>query len=175
MAWESTEEQATQVIKQHMTGMSLSKRETLVEYYAKAFFNLREQEGYSNVRWITSHGVTLVTMWDEDHLFNNLRLAMVKEIMEVGPTKYCVINNWMPNFESKLMLLVHFLPHRKICILPSAVELGGPFTHLPWSKISDDILCRPISLESSLIRTAYYSQQYMIFVRTGFYGPSYEN
>ena len=77
---------------------------------------------------------------------------MVKEIMEVGPTKYCIIKNLMPNFESKLLPLVHFLPHRKICILPSTVELGGPFTHLPWSKISDDILCRPISLESSLIQ-----------------------
>ena len=104
MTWESTKEQVMQVIKQHMTGMSLSKKETLVKYYAKAFFNLREQEGYSYVRWITSHGVILVTMWDEEHLLNNLRLAMVKEIMEVGPTKYCIINNLMPNFESKLLL-----------------------------------------------------------------------
>ena len=60
MTWESKEEQVMHVISQHMKGMIPGKKEVLVKCYAKAFFRNREQVGYTDVRWNTSHEVTFV-------------------------------------------------------------------------------------------------------------------
>ena len=118
MAWSTKEEQVMDIVRKHMEGMSFSRKNDLAMYYSKAFFRHEQQSGWNNVRWTTRGGITFVTMWDEEHLYNNLRLAMIKEMMGVGPSKYCIINNPMPHFESRLLLLIHFLPHKKMCFYP---------------------------------------------------------
>lgn len=172
MAWASTEEQAMYLVRQHMGVMSLEKKKALIELYSQLFFP-QQENGWSNVRWTTRYGVTFVTMWDEEHLYNNLRLAMIKEIMGLGPMKYCIVNNAMSNFESKLILLIHFLPQKKMCFFPPKDVLGGPFSHSPWLEIGEAIRSRRLSLKNPFLRTIFYTQQFVIFMRTGFYGPSY--
>ena len=120
------------IVRRHMDGMSSSSKNDLATYYSNAFFRHEQQSGWNNVRWTTRGGVTFVTMWDEEHLYNNLRLAMIKEMMGVGPAKYCIVNNAMPHFESRLLLLIHFLPHKKTCFYPPREYLGGPFNYGPW-------------------------------------------
>ena len=73
---------------------------------------------WDNVKWNTLYGVTFVTMWDEEHLLSNICLAIILEIMGIGPSKYCIINNTIPNFETKVLLLMNYLPLEKMCFYP---------------------------------------------------------
>ena len=101
MAWSTKEELVMVVVRRHMEGMSSPRKTDLITYYSNAFFRHEQQSGWNNVRWTTRGGVTFVTMWDEEHLYNNLRLAMIKEMMGVGPAKYCIVNNAMTNFRKQ--------------------------------------------------------------------------
>ena len=81
------------LIRKHMESMSLEKKDNLISYYTNVFLP-REDKGYfNNIKWTTSKGETFVTMWDEKPFKDNLCLAMIKEVMGVGPEKYCIINN----------------------------------------------------------------------------------
>ena len=171
MTWASKEEQVMHLVRQHMERMSPEKKRVLIEHYSTIFFPRETQNNYDDVKWTTSFGVTFVTMWDREHLMGNLRLAMIKEMIGEGPEEYYVINNWMPNFESKLLLLVHFLPHKKFRIFPPAPTLEGPFTHSPWLEIGEDIRHRSVDLKNPFLHKVYYSQQHVIFTKTGIYGP----
>jgi len=173
MAWTSKEELVMDVVLNRMKRMSTPRKDTLTKYYSKIFFRHEQQEGWRDVRWTTRGGVTFVTMWDEEHLYNNLRLAMIKEMMGIGPMKYCILNNAMPHFESRLLLLIYYLPHKKMCFYPPRESLSGPFTHPPWLGIGEAIRGRTLNLKNPLIRTIYYTQQFVVFTKTGFYGPSY--
>ena len=87
MAWTTKEELVVDVVRRHMEGMSSPRKDTLIKHYSNVFFWHEQQNGWNNIRWTTCGGVTCVTMWDEEHLYNNLRLAMIKEMMGVGPAK----------------------------------------------------------------------------------------
>ena len=172
MAWASTEEQAMYVVRQHMEVASLETKKNLIDLYTQLFFP-QPDSSWSQVMWSNRSGVTFVTIWGEEHLRNNLRLALIKEMMGLGPMKYCIVNNMMPNFESKVLLLIRYLPHKKMCFYPPKATLSGPFSHSPWQEIGAAMRARRINLKNPPLRTAFYAQQYMIFLRTGYYGPSY--
>ena len=157
MAWASKEELVMDVVRKHMREMSTPRKDALIKHYSKVFFRHEQQNGWHDVRWSTRGGVTFVTMWDEEHLYNNLRLAMIKEMMGAGPMKYCIVNNSMPNFESRLLLLIHFLPHKKMCFFPPREILSRPFTHTPWLEIGEAIRNQTLSLKNPLLRTIYYT------------------
>ena len=84
--------------------------------------------------------------------------------MGIGPTKYCIVNNWMPEFERNLMLLINYLPHQKMCLCPPQTPLIGPFLHFPWREIGKEISGRTFRLRTPLFCILYYSQQFQIFL-----------
>ena len=69
---------------------------------------------------------------DEEHLLSNIRLAINQEVMGMGPMKYCIINSAVSDFESKLLLIINYLPHEKLCFCPPRDILEGPFVNSPW-------------------------------------------
>lgn len=76
--------------------------------------------------WKTWRNITRVTLWGREHFCNNVRLAMVKEALGLGPRWYCVMHTFDPIFSGRVFLLVHFLPHPKICVYPFfGITLGG--------------------------------------------------
>ena len=161
------------IVCQHMGAMNHEKKEVLIKHYSKVFsFYQEEQEGWNDDQWITCSGITLITMWNEEHIYNNLRLAMIKEMMGMGPKKYCIVNNWMLDIESKLLLLVHFLPHEKFSVHPPMEVLRGPFLCSLWQEIGEAIRSRLIDLRNPFTRTALHSAQYVSFLKTGVYGRS---
>ena len=111
MAWKSTEEQALNLIGQHMRVMKDENKEELSGLYSWLIFPERRQEDWSMqhgnawdlVKWTTLEGVTFVTTWDNDHLLNNLRYAMIQELMRKGPSQYCIIDSNDPSLESKIL------------------------------------------------------------------------
>ena len=171
MAWASKEEEVLYHLGQHMGVMPIEKKRELSDLYTRLIFP-RQNHTWGDVKWTTLWGVTLVTMWDDDHLLKNIQFAMLQEQMMIGPKKYCILTNWMPNFESRLLLLIKYLPHEKMCFFPPRFDLAGPFLHSPWLEIGEEISLRVVRLRNPLIRTIYYSQQFQIFLRTGRYGQS---
>ena len=71
MAWASKEEEAMNLVRLHMGVMKDDKKKELSELYAPLIFP-QQGNAWSNVKWTTIWGVTLVTMWDEEHLLWNI-------------------------------------------------------------------------------------------------------
>ena len=99
MAWESLEEEAMNIVSKHMHEMRTEKKKELGELYSRLIFP-RQGQDWTNVKWNTHWGVTFVTMWDKEHLIKSIQFAMIQEMMGLGPMKYCIVYNKMPNFFS---------------------------------------------------------------------------
>ena len=172
MAWESKEEHAMLVVRDHMKVMDEKKKLELSELYTKLIFPL-QGNSWTDVKWTTKWGVTFVTMWDKEHLMKNIRFAMIQEMMGLGPTKYCIVHNAMPNFHQRMLVLLNFLPHKKMCLYLQQFILDEPFNRSPWREIMDEISNRCFTLKHPIFKMIYYTQQFVIFQRTGVFGPTY--
>ena len=159
MAWVSKEEEALEIITQHMRVMDKDEKGKLSDIYTCLIFP-RQNSTWDDIKWTTLWRITFVTMWSHDHLLWNIWLGMIQEQMMFGHQKYCIINNWMPKFESKLLLLIKYLPHQKICFFPPQFPLIEFFLHSPWREIGEEIGRRTFCLKNPLICTLYYSQQF---------------
>ena len=76
-------------------------------------------------------------------LLNNLRVAMLKEAVGMGPQRYCIFFNRAPEFYSKLKLIMTYLPKEKMFLYPAIAKRGGPFLQEPWLSRGDAIRSRP--------------------------------
>ena len=169
MTWASKEEEAMEISGKHMSIMRLKKKKELSEIYSKLIFP-RQGQNWMDVKWTTHWGVTFVTMWDEEHLLKNIQYAMLLEMMGLGPMKYYIVFNEMPNFFSKLLLLFLYLPYRMMYFYPPQFFFNAPFDHSPWMEIEDAICSRRFYLNSSIFCTVYYTQKFVVFQRIGVYG-----
>ena len=57
-----------------------------------------------------SDDMTSIHRFGKSYLLKNIRLAMLKEVVGLGPQRYHVCFNSTPNFYSKLKLIMSFLP-----------------------------------------------------------------
>ena len=103
--------------------------------------------------------VIFVNLRNRENVLSNLKLAMLKEIVGLGPQYYCVIHSYNLDFESLLMLILHYLPKDKFCIYPENESLRGPFFNEPW-KILGQRICNQltISLERYLSYLEYQAR-----------------
>ena len=105
MAWGTCEEEAMNIINNHMCEMRIEKKKEISELYSRHLFP-RQGQNWTDVKWTTHWGVTFVTMRDEEHLIKNIQFAMIQEMMRLGPRKYYIFYNEMPNFFKRLLLLI---------------------------------------------------------------------
>ena len=95
--------------------------------------------------------VIFVNLRKRENVLSNLQLAMLKEIVGLGPQYYCVIRTHNLDFESFFMLILCYLPKDKFCIYPKDESLRGPFLYEPWKILGQRICNGPtISLEQYL-------------------------
>ena len=94
-------------------------------------------------------------------------------MMGLGQIKYCIIYNEMPNFFKRLLLLINYLSQKKMCFYPPQVIFEAPFNHSSWREIREAIHSRRFHLKNPLFRIIYFVQQFVIFMKTGVYGPTY--
>ena len=172
MAWESKEEEAMSIVGNHMSVMNYDMKKEMSELYTQLLFPNRHSS-WSHVKWVTHWGVTYITMWDNEHLLRNIKFAMMMEILGIGPQRYCVITNFIPNFERKLMLLLAYLPKRKLCFYPPLFVLEEPFQRSPWREWGAMVSHRQGYFKNPLVRTIYHTQQFIIYLMTGFFEPAY--
>lgn len=128
---------------------------------------------WDETRWVTQGGVTYVTLWGNDHLSRNLKFAMMMELIGLGPHKYCIIANVMPDFEAKLMLTVAYLPRLKICFYPPLFVLNEPFHRQPWKDWGRMMARKALRCRNPIVRTIFHAQAFVIFQQTGYYEPSF--
>ena len=98
---------------------------------------------------------------------------MIQEMMGLGAMKYYIVYNEMPNFFSKLLLLINYLPQKKMCFYPPHFFFEAPFDHLPWREIREAICSQQFLTKNPIFNTIYYIKQFFVFQRTVVYGQSY--
>ena len=143
MAWNSREEEVLARISDHVMASSKAEKRAFVRLMTRLIF---PQEGTigAQCRWLTSLSVTRVTVWGQAHLLNNLRLVVIREALGLGSHHYCIIRSEVPNFASKVLLLMWYLPREKLSIWPRQPPLEGPFLQPLWRAQGEGIFQRDL-------------------------------
>ena len=128
---------------------------------------------WSKVKWTTNMGVPYITMWDNNHLLRNIKFVIIMETLGFGPYRYCIITNELPLFKAKMMLLMAYLPRSKMCYYPPLCILTEPFLRSPWRGWALMISPKRIQTKDPLARTLFHTQQFVIYLETGYYKPMF--
>ena len=78
---------------------------------------------------------------------------MIQEMMGLGPMKCCIVYNEIPNFFSNLLLLINYLPQKKMCFYPPSFFFDAPFDHSPWREIGEAICSRRFLTKNPIFNT----------------------
>ena len=78
-----------------------------------------------------SGDMTSIQLFGEYYLLNNIRVDMLKEVVGLGPQRYCICFNSALNFYGKLKLIMSSLPQEKLFLYPVTARLEGPFLQEP--------------------------------------------
>ena len=149
MAWTTPGEEIRTTLLNYTTRLSLERKTELKNIYGKAINPFWGE-------WTTPNQVIFVNLRNQENVLSNLKLAMLKELVGLGPHYYYVIKYYNFDFESLLMFVLHYLPKDKFCIYPEEETLEGPFLHSPWDILSRRICAGPsISINHYLAYLAY--------------------
>ena len=124
MAWTSQGEEICAALLDYTIHLSPKKKAELKSIYGKAINPLQGE-------WTTMNQVIFVNLRNRENVLSNLKLAMLKETVGLGPQYYYVIRSYNLDFESILMLILHYLPKDKFCIYPEDESFRGPFLYAP--------------------------------------------
>src|SRR3569623_1150289 len=146
MAWETTAEEAYDVILSHLREHPQVARDFCSKVEGSLLPKIRVGSWEYDDRWMTclEGKVVIATVYDDDHFEKNLKVAMIKEMVGLGPAQYCVVDGDLDDFEDRLRYLLRFLPSHKVCLFPEHEFLEGPFSLPPWNTIGRLICNRPI-------------------------------
>ena len=97
------------------------------------------------------NGLTFVNLRNRENVLDNLSLAVLKEMLGMGPKQYGIERSYNQEFESFLILALHYLPRDKIFMYPQHRTLLGSFLYLPWRELGRRICSRPTILEDAYI------------------------
>ena len=118
------------------------------------------QEKGRNGRMLSRLPIGELLLWQcgmKITLLQNMQFAMLQEMMGLGPMKYYIVYNKMPNFFKRLLLLINYLPQKKMCFYPPQVILEPPFDHSPWREIGEAIRSWCFHLKNPLFRVIYFT------------------
>ena len=90
-----------------------------------------------------SNSMTCIELFSIPYLLGSFRLAMIKEIIGIGPQRYCIYVTPEPDFYRKLKLIMTYLPREKMFLYPEDAILAGPFLREPWLSRGRAIRARP--------------------------------
>ena len=90
-----------------------------------------------------SNDITCIEFMETPYLLGSLRIAMLKEIIGIGPQRYCIYATPGPDFYRKLKLIMTYLPSEKMFLFPEDAVLTGPFLREPWLSRGRTLRARP--------------------------------
>ena len=144
MAWVAQGEEVLIALTHYVAKLNPREKTELRHTYNKAINPFLGE-------WTRLNEVTFVNLRNRENVWDNLSLAMLKEAAGLGPQKYCIIQSYNFDFETLLMLTLHYLPREKFCMYPKDESLGGPFLYAPWDILGQRIYTQPnISIDSYL-------------------------
>ena len=153
MAWTSKGEEVKGTLVAYVNQLEPKGQKNLRKLYDKAM-------SPSCGEWMTMNEVTFVNLRNWENVLDNLSLAIFKEAVGLGPQCYCILQSHNADFESFLLLALHYLPREKFCIYPEDDVLVGPFVHTPWIDLGRDLCSRPtISIETFLTYLAVRARE----------------
>ena len=74
---------------------------------------------------------------------DNLKVAILKEAVGLGPSQYCIVHHPGRKFPKRLKTIMFFLPLEKMFLYPAGDTLGGSFLQEPWLSRGRDLASRP--------------------------------
>ena len=119
---------------------------------------------WQRIQWVTHNEITYVTTWGEGHLLYNLKVAMIKELLGLGPPHYCIIDNELPEMDSRILLLLYYLPSAKLCFYSKQGEMRNTSLGSPWKEIVKKISECDVLFDKDLVRVLYFFQRYEIWL-----------
>ena len=125
MAKESKGEEVHETLQSYVLQLDCDQQDTLCRTY-----DLKMSPFWGE--WKTMNGLTFVNMGNRENVLNNLSLVLLKEMLGMGPRLYCIVRSYNREFESFLILALHYLPRDKICMYPRNETLLGSFLYSPW-------------------------------------------
>ncbi len=144
MAKDSKGEEVCESLKAYVCQLNPESKRNLRKNYDKAMSPFYGE-------WKTMNEVTFVTLRNRENVIDNLSLAVFKEIVGLGSQWYCVVRSFNRDFESFLMLALHYLPKDKFCMYREDETLLGPFLHAPWDDIGKSLCSQStVSIEGYL-------------------------
>ena len=111
MSWTSKGEEVQMALKNYATQLGAQRRIDLSTTYDKAMAPFQGS-------WKTLDRITYVNLRNQRNVLENLSLATLKEMMGLGPCLYCVLRSYNSEFESFLILALHYLSNFFFCIYP---------------------------------------------------------
>ena len=145
MAWNSNGERIRETLKDYFSQLKPDKKQILEHHYDQVISPIGGE-------WTRMGNIAFVTLKNRSHVLENLGLSVFKEAIGIGPDYYCIIRSYNYDFESLLLLALHYLPKCKFCMYPEEETLAGPFLHSPWSSLGRSICSKPtISIDEYIL------------------------
>ena len=105
MSWKTLKESANEIVWKCIDGYDKCQKERLVVHLTNLIFPDKGDTGMQII-WRTEQGITYATSWGQQHVLNNLRLAMLKEQLGLGLDQYVVELLTADTFERKSLLFI---------------------------------------------------------------------
>ena len=107
MAWASQGEELLTALTHYVAHLNPRKKAKLRHTYDRAINPFLGE-------WTSLNEVTFVNLRNRENVWDNLSLAILKEAVGLGPQCNCVIQSYNFDFETLLMLILHYLPREKL-------------------------------------------------------------
>lgn len=133
------------IVGEHLGVMPMTRKLEFSEKCAKNIFQDPDNEE-EVVQWEKPWGIVLVTMGSKETLIRNIEFSMIQEMMGLGPSKYCLMSNGVRDFERRVLLVLNYLPRKKICLYPPTTIPRGPFEEPRWRSLGKEISERRVAL-----------------------------
>ena len=146
MAWNSKGAAAMAVIGEHLSVLPLDQKLEFRDKCARNIFQDPDNTG-NVIPWERQWGITIAFMGPRENLIRNLEFAMIQELLGLGPPKYCLVSNKFKEFDKRVLLVLNYLPQKKICMFPPTRIPRGPFEAPIWEKWGKILRKQRISLD----------------------------
>ena len=134
----------TRLVFEHLQQTNEETRRAFAERYERRLFPL-PQITTAQTMWRSHRNLVRVTLWGRDHFRNNVRAAMVREALGLGPQYYCIMRSYHPGFAERVFLLIQFLPHAKMYLHPHfGLPLRDPFEQSAHTREIRDAIAQRI-------------------------------
>ena len=90
----------TRLVFEHLQQTNEETRRAFTERYERRLFPL-PQITIAQTMWRSHRNLVRVTLWGRDHFRNNVRAAMVREALGLGPQYYCIMRSYHPGFAER--------------------------------------------------------------------------